>query len=110
MFSNLPSRSTLPLATQLSATPPARHRFASPVSSARLRVRRSTASSITTWIAAAVHRKNRRTLKRRGIERRSRVAQMMLRECKPLVPVEFGFERLELAGKQRFEEELFAQP
>jgi hypothetical protein len=27
MFSNVPSRSTLPLATQLSATPPARHRF-----------------------------------------------------------------------------------
>ncbi len=27
MFSNLPSRNTLPFATQLSATPPARHRF-----------------------------------------------------------------------------------
>src|ERR1700747_2431840 len=53
MFSNLPSRNTLPLATQLSATPPARHRFASPVSSARLRVSRSTASSITAWIDAA---------------------------------------------------------
>ena len=30
--SNCPSRSTLPLATQLSATPPARHRFVMPVS------------------------------------------------------------------------------
>ena len=48
------SRSTLPLATQLSATPPARHRFSIPVSSARLRVRRSTTSSSTAWMEAAM--------------------------------------------------------
>ena len=50
---NLPSRSTLPLATQLSATPPARQRFSMPVSAARLRVSRSTTSSSTAWIEAA---------------------------------------------------------
>ena len=53
MFSNAPSRSTLPLATQLSATPPARHKFFAPVFLARLRVRRSTASSSTAWMEAA---------------------------------------------------------
>ena len=51
--SNLPSRSTLPFATQLSATPPARQRFSAPVSAASERVSRSTTSSVTAWIDAA---------------------------------------------------------
>ena len=34
----------------------------------------------------------------------------MLGECKTLVPIEFRFNRLEFICKQRFEEELLAQP
>ena len=43
----------MPLATQLSATPPARQRFFISVSAASARVRRSTTSSVTAWIDAA---------------------------------------------------------
>ena len=48
-----PSRRTLPLATQLSATPPARQRLRMPVSLRSERVRRSTISSVTACIDAA---------------------------------------------------------
>src|SRR5262249_25653820 len=61
-------------------------------------------------LADAVKREDRSWLKRRGIESGSRMTKMVLRERKPLVPVEIRFERFQLAGEQRFEEELFAQP
>jgi hypothetical protein len=51
---NFPSHRTLPLATQLSATPPARQRFAMPVSAASVRVRRRTTCSVTAWTEAAM--------------------------------------------------------
>ena len=54
MFSKRPSRRILPLATQFSATPPARQRFRSPVSTASARVILSTISSVTAWIEAAM--------------------------------------------------------
>ena len=41
------------MATQLSATPPARHRFFSPESRAMARASLSTTSSVITWIEAA---------------------------------------------------------
>src|SRR5437868_2982621 len=53
MFSNGPSRSIRPLPTQLSATPPARHRFFSPVSLCACRAIRSIASSQTSWTERA---------------------------------------------------------
>ncbi len=42
------------MATQFSATPPARHRFFSPVSACSVRASRSTTSSVTFWIEAAM--------------------------------------------------------
>ena len=51
--SNGPSRSRRPLATQLSATPPARHSFFMPVSAATVRASFSTMSSVTSWIERA---------------------------------------------------------
>ena len=51
--SNRPSRNTLPLATQFSATPPARQRLGMPVSARSERVSRITASSITACAEAA---------------------------------------------------------
>ena len=53
MPSNRSSRSSLPLATQFSATPPARQRFFAPVSFFTERASRSTISSVTAWIDAA---------------------------------------------------------
>ncbi len=53
MLSNGPSRSSLPLATQLSATPPASTALRSPVVRAAWRAMRITISSVTTWIDAA---------------------------------------------------------
>lgn len=52
--SNGPSRRTRPLATQLSATPPASVRFEEPVTSCACCAIRSTMSSVTTWIDAAM--------------------------------------------------------
>ena len=52
-FSNGVSLTTRPLATLLSATPPARQRSSSPVSSCRLRAMASTISSVTCWMLAA---------------------------------------------------------
>ena len=48
-----PVAQDLPLATQFSATPPARHRFCDRLCAARLRVSRSIASSGTACIEAA---------------------------------------------------------
>ena len=54
MSSNGPSRSSRPLATQFSATPPARTRFFMPgLLAARARPMRSTTSSVTAWMLAA---------------------------------------------------------
>ena len=53
MPSNWPSRSTLPFATQLRATPPAMHKCRIPVSSRSDLVNRSTASSTTACTDAA---------------------------------------------------------
>jgi hypothetical protein len=50
----MPSRRILPLATQLSATPPARHSRRCPVSARTERASRSTTSSVTAWIEAAM--------------------------------------------------------
>ncbi len=49
----MPSRAINPFETQLSATPPARHRFDSPVSARSVRASFSTISSVTCWIDAA---------------------------------------------------------
>ena len=54
MLSKAPSRSSLPLATQFSATPPARQRLRLPVRLARLRASRSTTSSSTACTDAAM--------------------------------------------------------
>ncbi len=54
MFSNGPSRRSLPLATQLSATPPAMQRFFMPVCSWMCRPIFITMSSVTFWIEAAM--------------------------------------------------------
>ena len=51
-------------------------------------------------LADAVERENDGTIERRGIERRCRVAQMMLAEGKPLLPIDLGCDRLELAREQ----------
>ena len=51
--SAIPLRSSLPLATQLSATPPARQRFADPVSFFASVAIASTTRSVTRWIASA---------------------------------------------------------
>ena len=50
--------------------------------------------------ADAVERENDGTIERRGIERRCRVAQMMLAEGKPLLPIDLGRDRLELVREQ----------
>ena len=49
-----PSRSTLPLATQLSATPPARAQVLYPGLLGSVRGMRSTTSSVTAWMEAAM--------------------------------------------------------
>ena len=54
MPSNTRSRSRMPLATQLSATPPAITRLGSPVTSRARRAHPSTASSHTFWMEAAM--------------------------------------------------------
>src|SRR5207237_744269 len=53
MLSNRPLRKIAPFATQLRATPPARHRFLSPVSALSAFASRKTTSSRTIWIDAA---------------------------------------------------------
>ena len=53
MRSNGPSRSSRPLATQFSATPPERQRSRSPLVACRWRAARSTTSSVTFWTDAA---------------------------------------------------------
>jgi hypothetical protein len=60
--------------------------------------------------ADAVEGEHRGPLERRGIERGGRVAQMVLAEQEPRLPVEFGVRGLELVGQQRLLEQLFAQP
>ena len=52
-FSKRPSRRIRPLATQFSATPPARQRFFMPVCRCTCRGQRSMTSSVTAWIEAA---------------------------------------------------------
>ena len=49
----MPSRRSRPLATQLSATPPARQRARSPVAARAVRARRTMTSSVTAWTDAA---------------------------------------------------------
>ena len=61
-------------------------------------------------LAHAVERENQRALERRWIEGRRRVAQMMLAEGQPVVPVELRRHLLKFVRKQRFLEKFFAQP
>jgi hypothetical protein len=53
-----PSRTIRPFATQLSATPPAMHRFFMPVRRCRSRTIASTISSVTFWMLAAMSQWN----------------------------------------------------
>ncbi len=75
MFSNGPSRSSLPLATQLSATPPAMTRFLGrPVVSQACLAERIIASSQTRWMLAAMSMcfwSSRESLLRGGPPKRS---------------------------------------
>jgi len=48
-----------------------------------------------------IHRQHRGVFEWRGIERRGRVAQMMLGKNETLLPIVIGFKRLELVGEQR---------